>query len=111
MGKLLNPGKCIHFERVYLRADFLDGPYTFVAEDHIDVLVVLVGAAHSCVGDFEEDFVRGECVLVSLGLDDPSGLVALVHGVIQIQLHRDGFWESGVVERLAIYLGGLLMMS
>ena len=111
--KPLDPEKYVHFERIHLCADFLDDPYAFMTEDHVGVLEELVGAAQTCVGDFEEDFVRGEGVLVSLGLDDPSGFLALVYGVIQIQLgrHRDGFW--GRRRRgMARYLSrGFLMMS
>lgn len=81
--------KYVHFERVDLRTDLLNDPYTFMTEHHVDRLVVLVGAAQSCVGDLEEDFIRAEFVPVPLGLDDFSGWVTLVYGIVQIQLHRE----------------------
>ena len=96
IGVNLLTEKHVHFECVYFGADFFNDTYAFMTEDHVGGLVVLVGATQTCVRDSKENLVAGKGVLVPSGLGDLSGLMALVHGVIQIQLHGDSLRTIGV---------------
>lgn len=60
-----------------LGADFLDDTGALVAEDHVGVFIVGVGAAEAAAVDADEDLVGAKGVFLC-GFDDCAGLGAFV---------------------------------
>lgn len=62
-------------------AELSDSSNSLVAETHVVMPVVLVGAADTTVGEFDESFGRAD-VAVALSLDDAAIFGALVDGEV-----------------------------